>query len=108
MVGTQINTVSHFDQPMYLLGYLSSYNRIVVCDKHMVFYKFIKVISTFSLPLTLIEYQTAVLRGDLAYAEKVLPSVPVDQRNRIARFLETQDLKELALEISSNFILFIL
>jgi coatomer subunit beta' len=40
--------------------------------------------------LTVIEYQTAILRNDLETAEQLLPTVPADQRNRIARFLESQ------------------
>ncbi len=47
---------------------------------------------SYTLSLTVIEYQTAVLRGDLETAEELLPTVPVDQRNRIARFLESQGL----------------
>jgi coatomer subunit beta' len=38
LVGTQVSTVSHFDQSVYLLGYLSHNNRIFVCDKNMVTY----------------------------------------------------------------------
>ena len=80
---------------MYLLGYLPSHNRIYLCDKDVNFF-------AFSLSLSVIEYQTAVLRGDLDAAAEILPSVPSEQRNRIARFLETQDLKELALEVSTD------
>lgn len=50
----------------------------------------------------MIQYQTAVLRGDLESAASLLPSIPSDQRGRIARFLESQDLKELALEVSTD------
>ncbi|CAG8662791.1 2538_t:CDS:10, partial [Funneliformis caledonium] len=57
---------------------------------------------TYALSLTVIEYQTAILRSDLETAEQLLPTVPSDQRNRIARFLESQDLKELALEVSTD------
>ena len=74
-------------------------------------------IYSYALSLTVVEYQTAILRGDLAAAESILPSVPADQRNRIARFLEAQsefsrvpslsltryeDLKELALSVSTD------
>lgn len=52
--------------------------------------------------MTVIQYQTAVLRGDLEAAAGILPSIPNDQRSRIARFLESQDLKELALDISTD------
>lgn len=68
---------------MYLLGYLPSHNRIYLCDKDVNLF-------AYSLSLSVIEYQTAVLRGDLDSAAEILPSVPSEQRNRIARFLETQ------------------
>ena len=68
---------------MYLLGYLPAHNKIYLCDKDVNFF-------SFSLSLSLIEYQTAVLRGDLENAAEILPSIPPEQRNRIARFLETQ------------------
>jgi len=47
-----------------------------------------------------INYQTAVLRGDIDMASKILPSIPNDQRNRIAHFLDAQGLKEQALQVS--------
>ncbi|KAK4053418.1 Coatomer subunit beta' [Microbotryomycetes sp. JL201] len=95
VVGGQTHTVTHFDTQMYLLGYLPAHNRIYLCDKDMNFY-------AFSLSLSVIEYQTAVLRGDLDAAADILPTVPGEQRNRIARFLEAQELKELALEVSTD------
>jgi len=80
---------------MYLLGYLPNHNRIYLCDKDVNLY-------AYSLSLSVIEYQTAILRGDLESASEILESVPPEQRNRLARFLETQELKELALEISTD------
>ena len=80
---------------MYLLGYIAAHNRIYVCDKDVNIY-------AYSLALSVIEYQTAILRGDNAAAEELLPSIPSDQRNRIARFLEAQDMKELALQVSTD------
>ncbi len=70
---------------MYLLGYMPAHNKMYVVDKQVNVY-------AYNLSLSIIEYQTAVLRGDLTAAEEVLPSVPVDQRNKVARFLETQGL----------------
>jgi hypothetical protein len=81
---------------MYLLGYIARDNRIYLCDKDQSIY-------SYSLPVSVIEYQTAVLRGDFDAAVKILPSVPVDQRNKIARFLESQDLKEEALKVSTDY-----
>lgn len=83
IVGGQVSTIYHFDSPMYVLGYIARDNRIYLSDKD------INVVS-FSLPLTLVEYQTAVIRGDLEAADSILPSIPDDQRERVARFLEGQ------------------
>ncbi|KAF0531175.1 Coatomer, beta subunit [Gigaspora margarita] len=95
LVGAQTFTISHFDTNMYLLGYIPKDNRIYLADKDVNVY-------SYALSLTVIEYQTAILRNDLETAEQLLPSIPADQRNRIARFLESQDMKELALEVSTD------
>ena len=50
----------------------------------------------------MVEYQTLILRGELEAAEEVLKDVPQDQRGKLARFLEGQDHKELALEIATD------
>lgn len=65
------------------MGYLPSHNRIYVADKDMGIY-------SYSLSLTVIEYQSAILRGDQQAAAEILPQVPAEQRNKIARFLEAQ------------------
>lgn len=43
-----------------------------------------------------------VLRGDLEAAEELLESIPKDQNNKIARFLEGQGYKELALKVATD------
>jgi hypothetical protein len=68
---------------MYLLGYLPSQNRIYLADKDVNLF-------SYSLAVSLIDYQTAVLKGDMERAKEILPTVPGDQRNRVARFLESQ------------------
>lgn len=50
--------------------------------------------------MTIINYQTAVLRKDFEEAQKILPKIPNEHRNRIAQFLDAQGLKEQALEVS--------
>ncbi len=76
-------------------------------------------VSGYALALSMIEYQTAVLRGDMSAAEQILPTVPKDQRNKVARFLESKgiryyrsvgddclipstDLKELAFQVTTD------
>lgn len=95
LVGDQTYTISHFDQPMYILKYLPRDGRIYLADKD------VNVVS-FGLSLAVVEYQTLVLRGDMDAASEVLQTIPVDQKNRIARFLEGQGYKELALEVATD------
>jgi len=82
-VGGEIVTVAHLDRTMYLLGYIPKDNRIYLADKEL------HVVS-FSLLLSVLEYQTAVMRRDFETADKVLPTIPKDQRTRVAHFLEKQ------------------
>jgi coatomer subunit beta' len=95
LVGDQTYTISHFDQPMYVLGYLPRDGRIYLADKD------VGVVS-FALSLSVVEYQTLVLRGDMDSAAELLSDIPSEQMNKIARFLEGQGFKELALEVSPD------
>ncbi|KAE8236491.1 hypothetical protein A4X06_0g9533, partial [Tilletia controversa] len=95
LIGEQTNTVHHSDRELYLLGYLPQHGRIYMADQDMGIY-------SFTLSLSVVEYQTAILRGDLEAASTILENVPLDQRNKLARFLETQDHKELALQVTQD------
>jgi len=94
-VGGEVQTLQHLDRRMYLLGYMSKENRLFLIDKefHVVSYE---------LLLSVLEYKTCVVRGDFATAATILPSIPDDHRNKIARFLEAQGLKEEALAIATD------
>jgi coatomer subunit beta' len=81
---------------MYLLGYLPSHNRVYLADKTMAVYGY-------ALSLSLVEYQTAVLRGDMDAAAEILPSIPKEQRNRVARFLEARGGVDLPILLSIVF-----
>lgn len=94
-MGDQTYTVSHFDQPMYVLGYIQRDSRIYLADKDV-------NVTSFALSLPVLEYQTLVLREDMETAAELLPSIPEDQLNKIARFLEGQGHKELALEVATD------
>lgn len=94
-VGGEVVTVSHLDRPMYLLGYVPRDNRLYLCDKEL------SVVS-YSLLLSVLEYQTAVMRKDFEIANRVLPTVPKEHRTRVAHFLEKQGFKEQALAVSTD------
>ncbi|KAK4033562.1 coatomer WD associated region-domain-containing protein [Parachaetomium inaequale] len=95
LVGDQTYTVAHFDKPMYILGYLQRDSRVYLTDKDL-------SVTSFALSLPVLEYQTLVLREDMETAAELLPSIPQDQLNKIARFLEGQGHKELALEVATD------
>lgn len=95
LVGDQTYTVSHFDQSMYLLGYLPRDGKAYVADKDV-------NVTSFALSLSVVEYQTLVLRGDMETAAELLEDIPTDQKNKIARFLEGQGYKEMALEVATD------
>ena len=94
-VGGEIVTVSHLDRTMYLLGYIPRDNRLYLGDKEL------NVVS-YSLLLSVLEYQTAVMRGDFETADRVLPTIPRSQRTRVAHFLEKQGFKQQALAVSTD------
>ena len=80
---------------MYILGYLQRDSRVYLTDKDL-------AVTSFALSLPVLEYQTLVLREDMETAAELLPSIPQDQLNKIARFLEGQGHKELALEVATD------
>ncbi|XP_048005111.1 coatomer subunit beta' isoform X1 [Leguminivora glycinivorella] len=94
-VGGEIVTISHLDHTMYILGYVAKENRLYLNDKEL------NVVS-YSLLLSVLEYQTAVMRGDFETADRVLPTVPHDHRTRVAHFLEKQGFKQQALAVSTE------
>lgn len=94
-VGGEICTISHLDRQMYLLGYIPNDNRVYLSDKEL-------NIVSFSLLLSVLEYQTAVMRKDFETADQVLPTIPKDQCSRVAHFLEKQGFKQQALLVSND------
>ncbi|KAK9066084.1 hypothetical protein SSX86_015486 [Deinandra increscens subsp. villosa] len=94
-VGGEVTTMFHLDRPMYLLGYLANQSRVYLIDKEF------NVIG-YTLLLTLIEYKTLVMRGDLERANNVLPSIPKEHHNSVAHFLESRGMIEEALEVATD------
>ena len=90
-----IDDTKRLDRPLYLLGYVPAHNRVYLVDKDVNVY-------SYALSLSMVEYQTAVLREDMEAAAEILPSIPKEHRNKIAAFLEGRGLKELALEVTTD------
>ncbi|AEE75759.1 Coatomer, beta' subunit [Arabidopsis thaliana] len=94
-VGGEVTTMYHLDRPMYLLGYIANQSRVYLVDKEF------NVIG-YTLLLSLIEYKTLVMRGDLDRANQILPTIPKEQHNNVAHFLESRGMIEDALEIATD------
>ena len=80
---------------MYVFGYNPKDNHLYLADKDL------NVVS-YHLFYSVLEYQTAVMRKDFETAKVVLPTIPKEQRNRVAHFLEKQGYKQLALNVSCD------
>lgn len=74
---------SSIHRMMYLLGYIPKDNRLYLGDKEL-------NIVSFSLLVSVLEYQTAVMRRDFETADKILPMISKEHRSRVAHFLEKQ------------------
>lgn len=100
-VGGQIETLVHLDTSAggstqhTILGYLAKEDRVYLIDKslNMVSYR---------ITLAVLQYQTAVMRGDFDTANELLTAIPVEEYTKVARFLESQGFKEEALQVTQD------
>jgi coatomer subunit beta' len=94
-VGGEVMTLCHLPHAMYLLGYVAKEDRVFLIDKTYNVY-------SYRLLLSVLNYQTAVVRGDFEAANNLLPSIPKTEHHAIAKFLESQGFKEEALAVTSD------
>ena len=100
-VGGKIQTLVHLDtkssgSTMHsVLGYLAKEDRVYLVDKSL------NIIS-YKVMLAVLQYQTAVMRGDFDSANALLPNIPQGEYTLIAKFLEAQGFKEEALEVTMD------
>ncbi|MEW5305809.1 MAG: hypothetical protein WDW36_008326 [Sanguina aurantia] len=94
-VGGEVTTLYHLDRPMYLLGYLAAQNRVFLIDKEF-------GIVSYTLLLSMIEFKTLAQRGDMEAALALLPGLPKDQLNGVARFLEAKGFLGEALDVATD------
>lgn len=94
-VGGEVITLCHLATPCYLLGFVPKEDRVFLIDKSY------NVVS-YRLLLSVLNYQTAVVRRDFDTANALLTSIPKNEYNSVARFLESQGFKEEALNVSND------
>lgn len=96
LVGTETYNITHFDKDVYILRYVVRDSAVYLCDKELHIY-------AQPLSLALINFQTAILRGEIEEASNdLLPKIPANARSKAARFLDGQGLPELALQTTSD------
>jgi len=95
-VGGNTINLCHLDGVgLYMLGYLPKENSVYLMDRAH------SVVSYKAL-LTVFQYQTAVVRQDFEAANALLPSLPESELSVVAKFLEQQGFKEVALQVSRD------
>jgi coatomer subunit beta' len=100
-VGGQIETLVHLDTSTggvvqhTVLGYLAKEDRVYLIDKGL------NVVS-YKIMLAVLQYQTAVMRGDFDTANELLQGIPETEYTKVARFLESQGFKEEALAVTQD------
>ena len=100
-VAGQIQTLVHLDTNAggatqhRVLGYLAKEDRVYLIDKAM-------NVTSHKVMLAMLQYQTAVVRGDFDAANELLPEIPESEHLVVARFLDAQGFKEEALAVSPD------
>ena len=100
-VGGKIETLIHLETNSSgatqhtILGYLAKEDRVYLIDKSL------NVIS-YQVMMSVLQYQTAVMRGDFDTANELLPMIPESEHTSVARFLESQGFKEEALAVTTD------
>ncbi len=100
-VGGQIETLVHLEtstggQTQHtVLGYLAKEDRVYLVDKSL-------NIVAYKVMLAVLQYQTAVMRGDFDSANALLPNIPESEYTKVARFLESQGFKEEAFAVTTD------
>jgi coatomer subunit beta' len=98
-VGGNTMTLCHLDQqgvgPLFMLGYLPKEDRVYLMDRS-------RSVFSYRALLAVLQYQTAVVRRDFDTANTILPAIPESEHSSVARFLETQGYKDVALQVSRD------
>mmetsp|Transcript_29239 Transcript_29239/g.45436 ORF Transcript_29239/g.45436 Transcript_29239/m.45436 type:complete len:999 (+) Transcript_29239:52-3048(+) len=98
-VGGKIQTLVHLDTSSSgatqhtILGYYRE--NVYLMDKSL-------NVVCYAVMLAVLQYQTAVMRGDFDAANELLPEIPESEYTTVARFLESQGFKEEALTVTTD------
>jgi coatomer subunit beta' len=81
-IGGQNFTIAHCDSTLFIIGYFSKEGKIYAVDKEVEFF-------SFTLCHHVIDYQSAVIEGDLEGADQILPLIASSHLGKVALFMES-------------------
>eukprot|EP01022_Parablepharisma_sp_SALTPOND_P018675 TRINITY_DN3091_c0_g1_i1.p1 TRINITY_DN3091_c0_g1~~TRINITY_DN3091_c0_g1_i1.p1 ORF type:complete len:534 (+),score=55.08 TRINITY_DN3091_c0_g1_i1:1008-2609(+) len=94
-LGKKPSVLARLQKKMLLLGYVPGQNRVFLIDKSL-------TLVSYELLQSVIKYQEYILGKDFDTAEKLLQDVPKEAHLKLAKFLETNDYKELAYNVTPD------
>lgn len=95
LIGQKSIKLTNSDKKHYILGYDGKLNRLYLVDKSFNIY-------TYNLLLSVVNYQSAILNEDIHGAEIYFKDIPQSNYQKLAKFLEANDKKEMAFEITPD------
>lgn len=91
-ISGKIFNYSHTDRKKFLLGYVPSQNRVYLIDKSC-------AVISFEVLISVTEYQSLMVNQQYEKALNILSNIPEKYMDKLAKFLDSIDLKEAAFEI---------
>ena len=95
LIGGKIIKLGNADKKQHILGYDGKQNRLYLVDKGL-------NIVTHRLLLSVMNFQVAILNGDLEQANKLLAAIPESYNSKVAKFLEQNGQKQMAFDLTSD------
>lgn len=82
LIGGRVMKLGSSGKKQYILGYDSKQNRLYLVDKALNVY-------AHRLLMSVLNFQAAIMNGELEKAVSLKPSIPESQHGKLAKFLET-------------------
>ena len=95
LLGNKIIKLTTADKKYFMLGYDAKQNRLYMVDKSL-------NIVSYSLLISLVNYQSAILNDDIHGAQAFFKDIPESFHSKLAKFLESNNQKEMAFEITPD------
>ena len=95
LIGGKILKLGNADKKHHILGYDGRQNRLYLVDKNLNIY-------AHRLLLAMMNFQACVLKNEVERAQSLVPTIPESFHGKLAKFLELNNQKELAFQITPD------